>query len=188
MLQIIVHWVVVLDIVGVHVTADILVPTADTLLEGPHGNGVARLLCQILEREAYTRPHTILGHATHHVLPQLIVSIKEEVDLHRQQGLRRDGLRALDALPLHVFPDMFLPIGILEHLHYQFALVPEVRLHHCLTLGNGHRYTRLQTILCQPRQCGMTALFPVGDAFRIVVCLGEIELEYGVHTSIEIPV
>ena len=187
-LQVVVHRVVALDVVGVHVASDILVPAADTLLQGPHGNRIPCLLRQVLIGEAHACSHPILSHTPHHVLPQLVVRIEEDVDLHRQQRLRRDGLCALDALPLHIFPDVALAIGVLKHLLHQFVLVPEVSLHHRLTLGDGHRDARLHAVLRQPRQRGMPPFLPVGDALRIVVGLRQVELKDCLQTAVEIPV
>ena len=186
MVQVVVHRVVTLDVVRVHVASDVLIPTTDALFQGPHGDGVACLLRQVLKREADTRPCAILRHTPHHVLAQLVVAVQEDVDLHRQQRLWRNGLRALDALLLHVSLHQLLAVGILKHLLHQILLVPEHRLHQRLTHGGSHRQPRLHAILCQAGEDGMVALVLVCDALRIVIRLREAELVNGVHALVAI--
>ena len=49
MLQIVVHGVITLDIVRIHIATDILIPTADALFQGTHGDRVACLFGEVLE-------------------------------------------------------------------------------------------------------------------------------------------
>ena len=84
MVQEVGHRLIQLDIVGVHIAVDVLVPALHALRQCPHRDGVAGFLCQVLIVEAVSRPDTVFGHAPHYVLTQFVVRIEKHVNLHHE--------------------------------------------------------------------------------------------------------
>ena len=149
-LQEVIHRIVEPDVVAVDIAHDVLVPTLDALRQSLDGDGVAGLRRQVLETEAVSRPDAVFGHAAHYVLPQVVVAVQEDVDLHHQQGLRGDVLRGTyHVLPLVVFLLMLQTVGILEDLRHHVRIFAPSETHQCLSAGKGHVETCLTAVFCQ---------------------------------------